>query len=264
MGSMLTEGQHIYIDKQNEIWKQALVKLLDLVWAEQEKQEASVLFLRDFRDDDIEIRDFFMDQGFIKIETEESNIVNNVDKTDSNVFFEKKLDSKKRHYFRNDVLTNEALFTVSIENCNKEDVKSFYQLYENVKSRKLSINTFNLPFKYFEALCESKDCEIIKIKFIEDQRIVCVLICLKNEMIYNLSLIGLDYTLDDSLNVYKKALYHTIKRGLDIKAEKICLGLSASFAKHKLGAETIKQVAYIQMKDNYSMTLIESMKHNVS
>jgi hypothetical protein len=73
----------------------------------------------------------------------------------------------------------------------------------------------------------------------------------------------MDYSINESYNVYKKMLYHVICRGLELKVDKIYLGLSSSPAKHKLGADTIKQVAFIQMKDHYNMELIDSIKQNV-
>ncbi len=263
MGSLLTEGQHLYIDKQHSLWKEALVKLLDLVWVEQEKQDASVLFLRDFKEEDVEIREFFMDHGFIKIETEENNIVFNPDKTDFESFYNKKFDAKKRYSYKNEVLKYEDMFSVSIGPCKKEEIPMYTRLYKNVKAKKLSINTFDLPEKLFENMCDSNNWEVIKIDLKEEQKTVCVVFCEKNKNNYCPTIIGLDYSIDDSYNVYKKSLAQMIKRGLSLKVDKICLGLSASSAKHKLGADTIKQVAYIQMKDNYNMSLIESIKQNV-
>ena len=156
------------------------------------------------------------------------------------------------------------MFKVNIDNCRKEDIPLYRELYKNVKSKKLGLNTFDLPLNFFEHLCESKNWEVISIESTEEKRTVCVVFCAKTENNYCPIVIGLDYSIDESFNVYKKSLYQIVKRGLELKADKICLGLSASDAKHKLGAETIKKVAYIQMKDNYNMTLIESIRLNVN
>jgi len=260
MGSLLTEGKHLYIDKTQKLWKQALTILLDFVWEEQEKQEASILYIRDFREDDIEIRDFFMDHGFVKIETEENNVILNTEKWDSDHFFNEKLDGKKRYYFRNEVLKNNSLFQVKIEKVQKEKINIYYELYKNVKKRKLNINTFDLPIRFFENIGESDNWEVITLDLPEYKKTACVVFCVKTAYCYCPVVIGIDYSMDESLNVYKKALYYMIKRGLELKVDKICLGLSASEAKHKLGAAPIKQVAYVQMKDNFNMSLIESIK----
>ncbi len=260
MGSPLTEGQHLYIDKQYSQWQQALIKLLDLIWEEHEKQDAAVLLLRDFLEEDTEIRAFFMDHGFIKIDIEDNNIVNNNENLNPEVFFQKKLDKKKRYYFRNDVVQDENLFSLSVSPCKKEDVPLYYQLYKNVKSKKLGLNTFDLPVKLFNKMCDAPNWEVVTIKRNDDNKVVSVVFCEKNTNNYCPIIIGLDFSIDDNLNVYKKSLYHVIKRGLELNANKICLGLSASSAKHKLGADTIKQVAYIQIKDHYNMEYIESLK----
>ena len=88
--------------------------------------------------------------------------------------------------------------------------------------------------------------------------------CSKNgQHNYCPTIIGLDYTVPDELNLYKKMLYQAVCRGLELRVDQICLGLSSSPAKHKLGAKTIKQVAYIQVKDHYNMELIRSMEMNM-
>ena len=264
MGSLLTEGHHLYIDRSSEHWKQALVKVLDIVWKVQDKEGATVLLLRDFNESDIDIRDFFMDNGFIKIDVENTNIVYNEEKCNADTFFTKKLDKKKKYYLRNDVLKGEELFNFSVGKCVKEDIQGYYDLYKNVKSKKLSINTFDLPVKLFEKMCESENWEVAKLVSAEDGRVACVVFCEKNKNNYCPTIIGIDYTIDKDHNVYKKMVYRLINRGFELNADKIYLGLSASEAKHKLGADTIKQVAYIQMKDNYNANLIESMKLNVN
>ncbi|MEI8203229.1 MAG: hypothetical protein WCH34_09475 [Bacteroidota bacterium] len=261
MGSLLTEGQHLWIDKQNPSWKQALINLLDLVWDVQEKQEAAVLLLRDFREDDVEMREFFMDQGFIKIETEENNFIFNEQKNTPEVFFEQLLDSKKKKYvFKTEVQKDDDLVNVSVGPCLKEEVPVYFKLYSDVKSKKLNLNTFDLPYKLFEKMCESPNWEVIKIELTENKKTLCIGLCGKNAHNYCPTIIGMNYSDDISVNVYKKMLYQAICRGLDLKTEVIHLGLGSSPAKHKLGAETIKQVAFIQIKDHYNMELINSMK----
>jgi len=262
MGSSLTSGEHLFVDKENSLWKTAMVKLLDIIWEEHENQEASALLLRDFKAEDVEIREFLMDHGFIKMDIDENSIVDNSDKLVPDDFFTKKLDGKKRYYYRNEVVRDQELFLVTISPCKKEDVELYYQLYKNVKSKKLSLNTFNLPVKLFEKMCDSPNWEVIKIETKEDKKVVSVIFCEKNENNYCPVIIGLDYSVDESLNVYKKSLYFIIKRGLELKADKICLDLTASTAKYKLGAQQIKQVAFMQIKDHYNLDLIENMKSN--
>ncbi|MEI6123374.1 MAG: aminotransferase class I/II-fold pyridoxal phosphate-dependent enzyme [Bacteroidota bacterium] len=262
MGSSLSAGEHLYVDKQNVLWKLAMVVLLDSVWEEYERQEAVALLLRDFKAEDVEIREFFMDHGFIKIDIEGNNIVDNSDKLLSDNFFQLRLNSRKRRNFRNDIIKNHDLFSVSISHCKKEDVELYFQLYKNVKAKKLDLNTFDLPIKLFEKMCDSSNWEVIKIETIEDNKVVSVIFCEKNEYNYCPVIIGMDYTAADYLNVYKKSLYNVIKRGLELKKDKICLDLTASTAKYKLGADVIKQVAFIQMKDHYNQDFIDSMKLN--
>ncbi len=265
MGSSLTEGQHLWLDKTHPHWQQILVSLLDEVWREQERLCASTLMLRDFHEDDAQLREFFMDHGFIKMDTDDNNIVPNETHQSRDDFYTQLLDSKKKRYvFRNDVLKDAELLDISVTRCDKDEVPMYYQLYKNVKTNKLSLNTFDLPIKLFYRMCESDHWEVIKIVRKETNTLVSVGLCGKNaQHNYCPTIIGMDYSVPDSLNVYKKMLHQAVCRGLDLQVDRICLGLSSSPAKHKLGAQTVKQVAYLQIKDHYNMELIRIMEKNI-
>lgn len=259
MGSLISEGQHLFIDKQHPLWKDVLMRLLDEVWKEQEIQKASLLFLRDFNESDDEIRRFFLDQGFIKVGMPETNTIENIRGVNEDEFFKKLSSSKKRQYFRRDIKKKTHLFSVEFNDVKEGEIEAFYKLYTNVYSSSLKINTFKLPVRLFENIVKSEKWDIIKIKYGEENTLVGVVFCLKTKDSYCPVLIGLDYTLDESLNLYKQSLYQMIKRGIELGVNDIFLGLSANVAKHQLGAKSQKQVAYIQRKDDYNTALIESM-----
>ncbi len=163
MGSSLTEGQHLWIDKHHNQWQEALIRLLDEVWREQETQGATTLMLRDFEEEDDRFREFFMDHGFIKVHTDDNNIVKNKHHQSHEEFYTHLLDHKKKRYvFRNDVLKDEEHFRVSVSRCVQEEVPMYYQLYKNVKNNNLNLNTFDLPIKLFYQMCDSEHWEVLK------------------------------------------------------------------------------------------------------
>ncbi|MEI7595266.1 MAG: aminotransferase class I/II-fold pyridoxal phosphate-dependent enzyme [Bacteroidota bacterium] len=263
MGSQLTNGEHLFLDKNSPHWKDALMLMLDAVWNEQDNNGATVLFLRDFNQSDFEIRDFFMNNGFVKVDMEDNCVVNCKEKGNSETFFQTKLDGKKRYFLKRDILSKLDLYETKIENCKMLDVNRFYELYLNVKNNNLALNTFKLPIKLFEKVSQNKNWEIIQLFEKSSQKLVSVGFCLKTENSYCPMILGMDYSVENPFVVYKQSLYHVIKRGFELNAKRIHLGVTASESKRKLGADVVRQVAYIQLKDHYSTILLENMESSV-
>src|SRR5690606_10323776 len=67
MGALTTEGEHLFLDRTSEKWKEALLTTMNAVVVEQEKAKASMVVLRDFPEGDEELKEFMISQGFIKV-----------------------------------------------------------------------------------------------------------------------------------------------------------------------------------------------------
>lgn len=261
MGSLLTEGRHLFLETANENWKEALNMLLKQVWQDQDRNEAGSLILRDFPETDAELKDFLMDQGFVKIPMEDSHVID-LSQTSSRQSFIESLESKKRIHLNNDVLKYEDLFSVSrITGATDADIDNWYELYSNVKQRNLTINDFKLPKKLFQKISSSELWDITEIKLKESNKAVAVGFAYKNRN-YSPVILGLDYDDLSRYKTYKQLLFQVVIRAIELKSGKIYLGLTASLEKRKLGAKASKNVAYIQVKDNYNLSVIELLKSN--
>lgn len=260
MGSNLSDGNHLYLKKKNINWKKALSLIIDEVWKDQDKEKASMLLFRDFPEGDLDLRDFFIDRGFIKIELPETHYINNIFNSDCGNFIEK-LGHKKRYHLKKDVLSFEKLFDARIlKNINEKEINHIYKLYQNVKENNLEINSFPLPRKLFYNISKSSSWEIIAL-YLKDSKNknlpVAVGLVYKNKN-YCPLIIGLDYNYQD-LKIYKQILYQTILRAVELKYPKIFLGITSSLEKRKLNAIAIKNVGYMQVKDNFNLSLLDLM-----
>jgi 7-keto-8-aminopelargonate synthetase-like enzyme len=260
MGTLLTNGDHLYVDRQNLHWKKAIVLLLDEVWKEQDKQKASVVLFRDFACPDDELMTFMMDQGFVKTENPENNIIRHIQGLSIEDYVHSKLNKNKRSHLRNDILKYEIHFETTVDDYKESDLEYFYALYKNIKAGSLALNTFDLPFKLFQAYHHSANFETIVLRTRDDHKMVSVVFCYKSPGKYCPILIGIDKSLGAEMNVYKQTLYQIIKRGLQLNVTDIHFGLTASQTKYKLGADTIPQMGFIQMKDHFNMDFIESLQ----
>jgi len=262
LGSLITEGQHMYINKNSSDWKSAFISVLKYMEEEQERVKATTLILRDFETDDEEIKQLVFDNGFIKADMPESNVIE-IENWSTQEEFINTLSPKSRAHVRK-IIRLERFFDIEIKsNVSEEEIDHFYHLQMNVKRRNFAINVFEYPQKLFYKMNEINNWEFI-ILYLKpeydsrkDRKAVGVGVCYKgaNNESYNGMLIGMDYDYA-SYNTYRVALLHTVLRAKALKYKRVNLGFSANTEKKKFGAKAIPKVAYIQAKDNFNMELI--------
>ncbi|MBI2967802.1 MAG: aminotransferase class I/II-fold pyridoxal phosphate-dependent enzyme [Bacteroidetes bacterium] len=266
MGSLLTEGSHLYIDRTMPDWKKFFMLLLDTIWDEQARQKAEALLLRDFPAEDMEMDDFLMEQGFLKINLPGHNVIEELNWTTPEEYLDL-FNTKNRKYIRDNVLKYEHFFECEIvRHTEPHDLETWYRLYKNVKEKSFELNTFDLPVKFFAIMSASEKCEIMQVTLKPEYSpagksipvaVTFSIITAANN--YCGVIIGLDYNYVRTHNLYKYTLYKTVLRATELKANKILLGFTASDVKRKFGARAVPQCAYIQVLDHYNSDVINSM-----
>jgi 7-keto-8-aminopelargonate synthetase-like enzyme len=260
MGCQLTNGNHLYLDKANELWHKALILLLDEIWAVQEKNQLNSVMLRDFDTADKDLNLFFINQGFVKVESPDNNVIQNINHYKFDEFLSKRLNSKKRYQIKKEALADAEYFNLKIaDNINENGLKKLYNLYLNVKETNLALNTFTLPYKLFEKISKAPNWEILTLHHVDGEAVAAMALCLKTDKNYSHVIFGVDNSVDKANGIYKKMLFHVVKRAFDLGVENLYMGITASDTKRKFGAEQIRQVGYIQVKDKYNQELIDSM-----
>lgn len=269
MGSMLTEGHHYYINRQHPQWKDAMVMLLKKVTEIQDKTNANTLLLRDFDKDDIEIKEIFIKEGFAPISMPNSSVIDNMNwQTEDELL--QSVSYRNRKHIRSEVLKLEHAFEVEYKKeLTDEEAEYYYNLYLNVEHKNKALNTFEYPKDILKKLSKYPNWEfmVLKLKPEFDKRTERKAIaagwCHITDKIMAPMFLGLDYSFNQKFLVYKQAMYQVLKRARMLNISKVYLGLSADFEKRKYGAIQHARVAYIQVKDNYNMEVIESMAANV-
>lgn len=259
MGSLVTNGNHLYLNSEHPEWKRAMVKLIDKAWQMQDETQSNVLYFRDFETDHQEMNELFLEYGFVKIDLPENHIIRN-DQQKSIDEFLVNLNKKKRQYFKKDVLLLEDEYTADFSATTEEELPEVYQLYLNVQQSNLGLNTFPIPFKFFQNMIKSNVWQIMKLRTVKDNKLVAIVCGSVSEKSFSPVLAGMDYDVPEELHLYKQLLYQLIKRGLDLKLDNIFFGVTATISKRKMGIEAIPQIGFIQIKDHYNMDYIESLK----
>jgi hypothetical protein len=264
-GSLLTEGEHIYIDKESAYWKDAMQLLFDRIYELQEKYKATNIVLRDFSGLDTAMDSFFVDNGFFRVAMPENNIVNNLDWSTDEEFYNR-LSPRSRRHFRQDVQKHEGKFEITIaKNPSAADIDYWYSLYLNVKNNNLALNTFTLPKKVFEQMCQSENWEVLVMVIKKEydyngiDKPVNIVFSYKTANAYMPMIMGMDYTYNGDFKIYRQALYRWVMRARELGKEKISLGFSAGVEKKKVGAVPVETYAYMQAKDNFNFQVLAEM-----
>ncbi len=263
MGSLFTEGNHLYLNKENVHWKEALKLLLSELFQEQERVNASSILLRDLEAHDPELDEFMVEQDFVKMDLPESCVVETLGWTTEEAF-RNTLTKKGRENFVQKIKRYESAYTVEVKSrLAGHELQHAIHLFQQVKQRNFAINNFLFPDKVFELLNVDESWEFVLLYLneavTENRNPVAVAFCHKNAAhVYSFMMIGMDYDYLQEFNVYRQTLYQVIKRANALGCHKVNMGISASLEKKKIGATLYPKVGYYQAKDNFSMEMMQA------
>jgi hypothetical protein len=267
MGTLLTEGTHLWVDRTSDNWKEIMMHLIDEIWKDHEYMKTDALYFRDFKTDDIEMRDYLIDRGFIKINMPNTNSIDLLN-WDTAAGFLQQLPQKKRNRLKREIIRFQDLFEVRIiNNATDDEIEYWYTLYQNVQKNSFKVNTFLLPKKLFYEASKNENIDIIelKLKAEVDTRMqrqpVAIGFVYKSQNNYCPWILGLDYGFKE-YHVYRQLLFQAILRAKQLNKQKIYFGLTADEEKEKFGAKSTQMVAYIQVKDSFNLSVINLMQTN--
>lgn len=251
MGSLVTEGEHLKVNRNNSNWREALSLLLKEVENLKDRLGINTVVLRDFSLDE-ELFSCLLDESYLKIELPDSHRILDLS-WDSVDEFTGQFKKHRRKYLRKVVLENEENFEVEIvKNPTESMVGHYWQLYSNVNEKSLEINNFDLPLNFFSKVLTNEDWEIIQLSHKESSKVAAVMLCNHSKAVYTPLLVGMDYELLHT-NCYPQVLWQTIIRAKGLNASMIPLGFTASQIKRKFGATTDTKYGFVKMTDNFSL-----------
>jgi 7-keto-8-aminopelargonate synthetase-like enzyme len=265
MGTLMSEGQHIYLNRKYENWRDVMKLLFEEIEQLKEQTGSNVVLLRDFETGDEELREFMLGEGFVKVDMPMSNVVTTRDWNNWDEFLAG-LSTRSRRHIREDVIRFEHFYDVEIKSeLTPQEQEEYYNLYVAVEDRNLAMNLFRYPKKIMQTMSQYPKWEfmILRLRKEYDPRpgrpAVACLWCYKTSTGYAPLIIGMDYEYVFTHNVYKQAMYQVLKRAKDLGIPKVHLGYSADIEKKKYGAVAIPKSAFVQAKDNFNFEVIESM-----
>jgi 7-keto-8-aminopelargonate synthetase-like enzyme len=267
MGSLITIGDHLYVDKTSPEWQAALLELVRIMNDEKEKSGATMVQLRDLDTHDLELSNFLIKEGFIKVEMPDTHTLTNV-KWEKEEDYLSSFSSGSRWHFKKMILEKKKFFNVDVlsgeQKVERGNIHTWYKLYENVKRKSFNINTYELPLKYFSNMQHHPRWEVIELRLKpefddreEKDQVVSVGFCYKSSRnTYSFMAVGIDYNYVLSHGCYRQVMYRCVIRANELKCDALYLGMDAAIEKKRFGVEVIQKSVYVQANDNFNMELI--------
>ncbi|WP_127025090.1 aminotransferase class I/II-fold pyridoxal phosphate-dependent enzyme [Flagellimonas beolgyonensis] len=261
MGSLFTEGEHLYWDGAHQRSQQALDTFLALLERQESELGAKMTVLRDFLEN-TPWHNALYGHGFLRVRMPNSCTAKVSGVTDIETYVQR-LSARNRRHFRKEIqpFLDQAHCQVEAK-LPAEQLEQAKKLFGEVQSRNLGLNTFSFPDTLFELMNENPRWEFITLRPIgEPTGMLGVMFCYTNgEQVYVPAFVGMDYALLEEYATYRQLLYRTIERTITLGIPKIDFGMTAAFEKRKLGATVYGKYAYLQTGDNFILELLGVME----
>jgi 7-keto-8-aminopelargonate synthetase-like enzyme len=259
MGSLFSEGAHLYINKEHYLVKNALNQFFVEIEKLKQASESVVVILRDFYLD-FEFHERFEDEGFTKVNMPNTNIVthpkwNTKEELFSFLTSKNSISNIKRYVFK-----YEDQFDVSIKKTLTDiEAEKHFQLFANVKKANYAFNFFAYPSKITKVLSQYEEWEFIEFRLKGSEELIgSIWLFVGGDHSCPL-IVGLNYDYVKSHHLYKQVMYYMVKRGNDLGKSKTYLGLTSDYEKQKYGAKLVPVFGYIKVDNMYNFDLISSL-----
>jgi 7-keto-8-aminopelargonate synthetase-like enzyme len=272
MGSLLTEGDHLYLDRRGA-WRTAIRLILADMRAEEDRVGAAAVVLRDLPDGDDELHELLLAEGFLRVPIYPTWI-KDLSTIDPGQHFDEQflagLPKKHRYHQRRLVLGWEHRFDTTVIRGGEDpspppgELDHLYRLYRAVHARNLELNVFPLPRRLLDAALSQPGWELVVLRLPElgDQPVAFALQhCGPNHI--QPVLVGLDYQYVASHHTYQQLLWQAIRTAQRRNVPHVLYGMSADLQKARFGAIPQHRWAYVQPTETFNAALLTQIAERV-
>ena len=261
MGSLLTEGDHLYLDR-NADWKGALDLLFGAVSEHARVAGAGTIVVRDLHAADLELAEAIRERGYVKTSLPSSLVYEPVAGGDEE--WMAALSSKQRWHQRRWVLPFDEAYDVEFLRAggravSDEELDHLYALYRAVQSRGRELNVFPLPKSVLREMLAHAAWEFMVLTLRETGEVVSFGALFVGARTYSPMVIGLDYRYVGSHGLYRQMLRHALRRARSHGSKRVLLGMGATLEKKRFGAHVQERVAFAQASDHYSSEVLAAL-----
>ena len=263
MGSLLSEGRHLWLDREGP-WRAAMGAMLDVVSEEYERSEAGLLLLRDMPANDREVDALLLEHGLVKAPMLPSHVVEVPQELD---VYERRLGRRRRMHLRQNIERARA-YERRVHrpgSLDESELEHLHSLYRAVARKNLRLNVFELPRELLATLLASPSWEIVTLHLDPasggptDRKPVAFFAAYKHAHVYAGFLCGLDYRYVVEHGAYRQVLYQALLRAREVGAKELRLGMGADVEKDRFGTVVHENCVYLQARDDYGGTILREI-----
>ncbi|MFD3537677.1 aminotransferase class I/II-fold pyridoxal phosphate-dependent enzyme [Streptomyces sp. NPDC058664] len=263
MGTLVSEGNHLFLDRSSPDWKAALRLIISAARREEDAAGASAVILRDLPDGDEELREFLSGEGFLRFPMP-ATWVGESDYADS-AAYRSSLSKRARRYQKLEVAPWEDRYDIQVlaggldgaSYVDRETLAHLHSLYLNVHKRHLELNTFELPSNFIETALGSANWELVLLrpKGKPSLPVAFGLTHIGRGSVQGVYL-GLDDNNSKSYRAYHILLRELVRAASRHQATKIHFGLTGGFVKSRFGAKPVHSWLYVQPTETYNSQVL--------
>lgn len=264
MGSLLTEGEHLYLDRARD-WQGALTMLVERVAELKERLGADNLVMRDFPADDAELEAFMLKQGFVKVRMPASEVMELA--ASSEATWVDSFGRRPRKHYRQEIAPWNDAYEVEILQAggrvpSDEELAYLHGLYLAVKTGTLELNPFDLPSGLFATMLRQPGWELVLLRLkpafggLLGAWPVAVVGGYRGPGFYVPLIVGMDYQYVRSHGLYRQCLRRVILRAMELGAKRIYFGFGSDLEKKRLGAQSLERCGYFQASDHFQLDVL--------
>lgn len=264
MGSLLTEGNHLYIN-YNRKWQAAIAILIQAANRLALEASAKTIAFRDLMPDNAELDHIMLSAGYVKLDQPSSYRVT----VDWSTFEEHlaSLSSRQRYAIRKKVMPFESIYRAEVFDSTTHpptlnEWSRIYQLYRNVHARGLELNVFPLPQELFHRMLQVPSWEIIV--FRGDPTVTGdpagtihgFMANFLSETSLSFHVVGLDYHMVENFALYKCMILQALRRAQALGRKTLLLGIGTARPKKIFGAVEHTSAIYISSENSYALDIL--------
>lgn len=270
MGSLLTEGDHLYLDRRAD-WRTGLHLILQAARQEEDRTDAAAVVLRDLPDGDPELHEVLLGEGFLRVPVWDT-WVREIDFVDDEAFLAQ-LTRKQRQHKRTQVLPWEPRYRIEVlaggdpasRQLTAAELDHLHGLYQNVHARGLELNVFPLPRRLLDTILRSPGWELVLLHLVDGpaEPVAFTAVHVGREHVAPM-FAGLDYDYVASHRAYQQLLWQAVRSAQRHDARRVLYGMAAGLHKRRFGAVPEKRWVYVQPTDNYHVDVLAQIAETVA
>jgi 7-keto-8-aminopelargonate synthetase-like enzyme/predicted N-acyltransferase len=271
MGSMMSEGNHLFLDKEAN-WRGAVMLLVESLNGVYNETRAAAVLLRDLSENDAALGDLLQSLGYSKMPMFDSHHLelNWAEPAD----WIASLSRRKRKSLGKRI-ERAAVYEVRSWGHGHAALDegldaTLYALYRSVADRKRRLNVFPLPLDFVGAIANSPAWEILTLHLDpaadgpSDGAPVAWCAAHVHDGHYSPLICGLDYRYVRQHGAYRQLLYQCVLRAHALGCTFAHLGMDADFEKQRLGASLRHNCVYGIVRDHFQGTLLREIVAEVA